>query len=182
MPSAEARRLIETLALLPHPEGGWYRELYRSADRVTAQNGSRAALTTIYYLLEREQRSRWHVVAADEVWHFYAGAPLELFSYEPMVGRLQRSVLASVEETRASRSAATAPRGDGGTPRGDNATVGVQVISRGVWQAARSLGEYTLVGCTVAPGFEFMDFCFVATLPDHEAHFAASLREFAQLL
>ena len=139
-------------------------------------------MTTIHYLLEREQLSRWHVVAADEVWHFHAGAPLELFSYEPMVGRLQRSVLASPEERRASRPAASVPRGDDGTPRGDDATVGVQVIPRGVWQAARSLGDYSLVGCTVAPGFEFMDFRFVAALPGHEAHFAASLRGLAQLL
>ncbi len=154
------RDLVEKLGLVPHPEGGWYREIHRSSARVETSRGSRSALTTIYYLLEREQLSRWHVVEADEVWHFYAGAPLELLSYEPSVRRVVRHVLGDVHA--------------GNSP--------VAVIATGVWQAARSLGEYSLVGCTVGPGFEFEDFRFVATLPGHATHFAGELASYARLL
>jgi uncharacterized protein len=147
--------LIEQLALRPHPEGGWYREIHRSAIRVDAPTGSRAALTTIYYLLEREQLSRWHVVAADEVWHFYFGAPLELLEYDPAMRKLRRRLL-------------TVPCEAGGEP--------VAVIRRDVWQAARSLGDFTLVGCSVGPGFEFEDFRFVASLPEHASHFIGPMQ------
>jgi predicted cupin superfamily sugar epimerase len=160
MAGMKGRDLIEKLGLLPHPEGGWYREIYRSSARVESPRGSRSALTTIHYLLEREQLSRWHVVEADEVWHFYAGAPLELLAYEPSGRRVVRHVLGEVH--------------DGNSP--------VAVIATGVWQAARSLGEYSLVGCTVGPGFEFEDFRFVATLPGHAAHFEGELASYARLL
>jgi len=152
--------LIRRFELKPHPEGGWYREIHRSALRVETGRGARAALTTIYYLLERQQVSRWHTVAADEVWHFYAGAPLELFAYEPGARRLTGHTLG--------------PPDGGGVP--------VAVIPAGHWQAARSLGEYTLAGCSVGPGFEFADFRFVSTLPEHTAHFAAPLAHLRGLL
>jgi predicted cupin superfamily sugar epimerase len=71
-----AAQWIEQLGLQPHPEGGWYREVHRTAARVETERGVRSALTTIYYLLEQGQLSRWHVVESDEVWHFYGGAPL----------------------------------------------------------------------------------------------------------
>jgi predicted cupin superfamily sugar epimerase len=160
MATMNARDLIDKLALAPHPEGGWYREIHRSTARVATQRGSRSALTTIHYLLERQQSSRWHVVEADEVWHFYAGAPLELLGYEPGTHHLTRYVLGDVRA--------------GNVP--------VAVIATGIWQAARSLGDYSLVGCTVGPGFEFEDFRFVATLPGHAAHFESDLTPFAQLL
>jgi uncharacterized protein len=155
-----ARELVDKLSLLPHPEGGWYRELYRSRERVQTRRGLRSALTTIHYLLERQQLSRWHVVEADEVWHFYAGAPLELLEYDPATRRLARHVLGEV--------------------RDGNLTVAV--IPTGCWQAARSLGEYSLLGCTVGPGFEFEDFRFVVTLADHAAHFLGELAPLAHLL
>jgi uncharacterized protein len=154
------RELVDRLSLLPHPEGGWYREIYRSRERVQTRRGLRSALTTIHYLLERQQLSRWHVVEAEEVWHFYAGASLELLEYDPATHRLARHVLGDVHA-------------------GNEA---VAVVPTGCWQAARSLGEYSLVGCTVGPGFEFEDFRFVAALPDHAAHFAGELAPFAQLL
>jgi uncharacterized protein len=160
MDAVAARDLIDKFTLVPHPEGGWYRELYRSSRRVATQRGPRSALTTIHYLLEQRQLSRWHVVEADEVWHFHAGAPLELLSYDPGARRLVRHVLGDV--------------GDGNAP--------VAVIETGIWQAARSLGSYSLVGCTVGPGFEFEDFRFVATLPGHVAHFVGELAPFAPLL
>ena len=80
---ARAADLIEMLGLSPHPEGGWYREVYRSHDAVTRDGIRRRALTSIYYLLEAGQVSRWHVVALDEVWHFYEGDPLALITWRP---------------------------------------------------------------------------------------------------
>ncbi len=152
--------LIESLSLSPHPEGGWYREIYRSRMRVGVGSGDRSALTTIYYLLERNQVSRWHVVSSDEIWHFYHGAPLELFAYDPDSRLMTREIL-------------------------DHPTAGgepVAIVAGGVWQAARSLGDYSLLGCSVAPGFEFADFRFVANLPHHEQHFSGPLEGLQNLL
>jgi len=148
-----ARELVEKLSLLLHPEGGWYREIYRSRERVQTRRGLRSALTTIHYLLEHGQLSRWHVVESAEIWHFYDGAPLELLAYDPVTRTLERHVLGDVSE--------------------GNETVAV--IETGVWQAARSRGEFSLVGCTVGPGFEFEDFRFVSALPEHAAHFTGEL-------
>ena len=159
----QARDVIRDLALAPHPEGGWYRELYRSSRRVTTEQGSRSAMTTIYYLLEHRQLSRWHSVAADETWHFYAGAPLELFAYDSTAGTLIRHLLCAPASTAGA-----------GEP--------VAVIPSGVWQAARSLGEYSLLGCSVAPGFEFADFRLIATLPGHAGHFTRTLQHLRELL
>src|SRR5215469_6720845 len=159
-----ARQLIERLSLQPHPEGGWYREIYRSTSRIDTPHGNRAALTTIYYLLERDQLSRGHVVASDEVWHHYCGAPLELLAYDPTARALQRWMLSSPGD-----------RGSAGDAEP------VAVIERGIWQAARSLGEYSLLGCTVGPGFEFADFRFVAALADHAAHFTGAMADLKNL-
>jgi uncharacterized protein len=164
----KARDLVEKLALQAHPEGGWYREIYRARGRVQAERGSRTALTTIYYLLEQQQSSRWHVVESDEVWHFYAGAPLELLEYDPSSGQPGRPMGQPVQHVL------------GDVHQGNES---VAVIPPGVWQAARSRGEYSLVGCTVGPGFEFEDFRFVNTLPGHEGHFTGGpLARFMDLL
>src|SRR5215469_8119870 len=114
----QARAVIDKLDLKPHPEGGSYREIYRSSERVQTVRGARSAITSVYYLLERNQISRWHVVEADEIWHFYEGSPLELLAYEPDARALLRRVLGSTSE---------------GHER-------IAVIGKGVWQAARSLG------------------------------------------
>jgi predicted cupin superfamily sugar epimerase len=159
-----AAELVERLGLQPHPEGGWYREIYRSATRVQTARGSRSAVTTIYYLLEHNQLSRWHVVQADELWHFYGGAPLELLEYDPAALKFARHELYGV------------------TLAADERAAPVAVIPTGVWQAARSLGAYSLVGCTVGPGFEFADFEFVSNLPAHAEHFDGVLASFAQFL
>lgn len=158
--SGDAQRLIERLGLAPHPEGGWYRQVHRSSLKVQTSAGERTALTTIYYLLERDQVSRWHAVDADEVWHFYAGAPLELFIYYPQVERLSRRELGSPAEEREA----------------------VAVVPAGNWQAARCTGAYSLLGCSVGPGFEYRGFRFVSDLPDHERHFAGALHGLAHLL
>ena len=180
MTLTRAADLVSKLALQPHPEGGWYREIYRSPTRVETPRGSRSALTTIYYLLEQNQLSRWHVVQADEIWHFYAGAPLELVAYAPASRTVERHVLGDV-----GAAGAIAEHGVAGTAGGPAAAAGVisvSVIPTGVWQAARSLGEYSLVGCTVGPGFEFADFQFVSALPSHADHFRGDLAPFACLL
>ena len=156
----KASQVVDELQLAPHPEGGWYREVYRSSDRVQRGDESRRATTAIYYLLEQHQRSRWHVVDADEIWHFYAGAPLLLLAYDPASRQLTRHLL-------------NVP-GAGFTS--------IAVIPAGVWQAAHSLGEYSLVGCTVSPGFEFSGFRFTADLPDHRAHFTGAMSQYETLL
>lgn len=135
--SARVRQLIAELDLQPHPEGGVFREVYRSRLPVRRPDGApRPALTTIFFLLPAGAVSRWHRVAADEVWHHYEGADLEL--------RVLGQDAAHIETHRLGRVA-------------DN-TLPVRVVPTHAWQSARSLGEYTLVGCTVAPGFEFADF------------------------
>jgi predicted cupin superfamily sugar epimerase len=155
-----ARALIVRLDLQPHPEGGWYREIYRSSTSVQTTRGARSAITAIYYLLEREQISRWHVVEADEIWHFYEGAPLELLAYDPQPRALARHVLGNTTDDHER----------------------VAAMRHGVWQAARSLGDFSLVGCSVGHGFDFEDFRFVASLPGHRVHFEDTLEPFAVLL
>jgi len=155
-----AADLVETLGLMPHPEGGWYREVYRSSDVVSRDGAARDALTTIYYLLAAGQVSRWHVVALDEVWHFHEGEPLELLVCDSREGRVDVLALGPVTA-------------DGARPQ--------HVVPRGVWQAARPTGAYSLVGCTVAPGFDFADFRFLADLPEADAIFAGALAEYESL-
>lgn len=129
-----AAELIATLELAPHPEGGWYRQIFKSNARVVrvADGASRVAVTTIYFLLVEGTFSAWHRVRSDEVWHFYEGDALELLT----------------RTTEAAPPAVT---------RLDPSNR-VAVVQANDWQAARPLGAYTLVGCTVGPGFEFEDF------------------------
>ena len=157
---ARAADLIETLGLQPHPEGGWFREVYRSTDVVTRDGAARDALTSIYYLLAAGQLSRWHVVTLDEVWHFHEGEPLELLTCDPRGGRVEVLKLGPVAS-------------DGARPQ--------HVVPRGVWQAARPTGAYALVGCTVAPGFDFADFQLLADLPNADEIFAGVLAPYADL-
>jgi len=129
-----AEEVIARLGLQPHPEGGHYREVFRAAPLT---QGARSPGTAIYFLLKASERSHWHrVVDADEIWHHYAGAPLELSLSED--GR-------RVKHLRLGTDLALGER-----PQG--------VALRNVWQAARSLGAWTLVGCTVSPAFEFSGF------------------------
>jgi predicted cupin superfamily sugar epimerase len=154
------RELIAHLELLPHPEGGWYREVHRSAELLNTSRGPRSAITSIYYLLETPQFSRWHVVASDEIWHFHSGSPLELVIYQP--------------ESRLVSSRVLGAALPGQLP--------LQAVSAGQWQAARSLGGWTLVSCDVGPGFDFEDFQFIASIDGHQAHFKETLADYASLL
>ncbi|MCU0733314.1 MAG: cupin domain-containing protein [Hyphomonas sp.] len=128
-----AQHLIETLKLAPHPEGGFYRETFRDA---AADASGRSRSTAIYFLLLAGEISRWHTVDAVEMWHWYAGAPLELRLAEP--GCEAASVTLGFDP-----AAGILPQA---------------VVPQGWWQQARSLGDWTLVGCTVAPGFNFEGF------------------------
>jgi uncharacterized protein len=133
MNALSAGEIIALLGLLPHPEGGYYRETFRDAK--TDARG-RAASTAIYFLLPAGVRSRWHRVDAAEVWHFYAGAPLDLMMRHeggPSTRLRLGANLAAGERPQA-------------------------VVPAHWWQAAESAGDWTLVGCTVAPGFEFEHF------------------------
>lgn len=126
--------IIRTLNMKRHPEGGWYAETFRAA----ANDGERPAGTAIYYLLEAEDVSHWHRVDADETWHWYAGGPL--------------SLTWSGDGTKASA---------GTLKLGPDLRAGQRpqhTIPRAYWQTAVTLGAWTLVGCTVAPGFEFSGF------------------------
>ena len=130
--SLTAAEIIRLLDLKPHPEGGHFREIFRDGRVV---DGGRAASTAIYFLLARGQRSHWHRVDAVEVWHFYAGAPLALEIAAD--GRRESITLGN------DLAAGQRPQG---------------VVPAHAWQAAQTLGDWTLVGCTVAPGFEFAKF------------------------
>jgi predicted cupin superfamily sugar epimerase len=131
MPSAA--EMIRLLELEPHPEGGHYRQTFRDARMIDG----RAASTAIYFLLARGERSHWHRVDAVEVWHYYAGAPIEL--------EIAADAKGSVERLRLGPDIAAGER-----PQA--------IVPAHAWQAARSLGDWTLVGCTVTPGFEFKGF------------------------
>jgi hypothetical protein len=129
-----ADEVARLLGLVPHPEGGRFRETFRDG---TPAGGPRAASTAIYFLLAAGEVSRWHRVDAAEVWHYYAGAPLELG-------------ISADAATTATRHRLGANLGASERPQ--------IVVPAGHWQQARSLGAWTLVGCTVAPGFEFEGF------------------------
>jgi predicted cupin superfamily sugar epimerase len=127
-----ADAIIAALGLKPHPEGGWYVQTFED---VAGPDG-RALSTAIYFLLQAGERSHWHRVDAVEIWHWHAGAPLELKiagSDGPTVTQILGNDLRA-----------------GQHPQG--------IVSAHAWQSARSLGDWTLVGCTVAPGFRFEGF------------------------
>lgn len=123
--------------MLDHPEGGRFREIYRSSQRIESPIGAdRSALTHIYFSLKDEERSRFHQVANDEVWNLYRGAVL-LHLWDEANGALQSVTLSSETDTFCS------------------------VVPAGIWQAAEPLTTEALVGCSVAPGFEFEDFTLI---------------------
>ena len=128
----DAAQIIDRLALKPHPEGGWFRETWRH----DAGPGVRGAGTAILFLLQRGEKSAWHRVDAAEIWHFYAGSPLKL---------------AQAADPLAVTDAVLGPDVLAGQ-------MPQLIVPAHVWQAAESLGDWTLVGCTVSPAFEFAGF------------------------
>lgn len=157
-PMPVVEQLIERYQLEPHPEGGWYREVHRSALQIRRDDGqARSALTQILFLLEAPAVSRWHRVRlADEAWQFISGDPLELLCLPighdtPVITRLGFSL--SEPEWKP-----------------------LAVVPAGCWQAARCLGAWSLVSCAVGPGFSFSDFSLLADQPRID-HPAAASRE-----
>lgn len=134
-----AQSLITELDLQPHPEGGYYREIFRSESRVQPddQRNERSALTAIYFLLVAGQHSGWHQVLSDEIWSHLEGDALELLCFD------ETNSQASTMSLGRFSASDVAP---------------IHVVPARVWQAARPLGEYALLGCYVGPGFDFSDF------------------------
>lgn len=160
--SASASALVTRLGLRPHPEGGFFTEIFRSPRTVRPDDGRppRTAMTAIYYLLDAGQHSRWHAVSSDEQWTLVDGAPLELFVVDPE-GR-------SIDRVRLG-----AP-GLGERP--------VAVVPAGCWQAARPTTGLSLVTCTVAPGFDYADYRFLAGDPEAIDRLSPVLGELAGLI
>ncbi|MER1968011.1 cupin domain-containing protein [Castellaniella sp. GW247-6E4] len=137
--AAPWRGLVDGLGLRPHPEGGYYREVFRSGLQVPFRGGSRAAVTSIYYLLAEGACSAWHRIDADETWYFHAGGPLDLHVLAPDGGLVTHRL---------------------GDPLVQPGAACQAVVPAGLWFAAElaQRGDYALVGCAVAPGFEFSGF------------------------
>ncbi|TFG97146.1 MAG: cupin domain-containing protein [Calditrichales bacterium] len=152
------QKLIDRYKLIPHPEGGYYREVYRSEQILLspAAGIKRNALTHIYFLLAKGQVSRFHKVVHDEVWNFYRGSPLKLIQYNG------KDVTEAII----------------GVPGNDFVTV----VKGGIFQAAETTGAYSLVGCTVAPGFEFEDFSFLSDDPELKAEFLKKYPDYQRLV
>jgi predicted cupin superfamily sugar epimerase len=128
---SDADDLIKILGMSPHPEGGYFVETYREGDGKT-----RGACAAIYYLLKAGEQSHWHRVDAVEIWHWYAGAPLEL--------------CLSLDEKKVDNYVLGPHIIQGERPQ--------VIVEKDVWQSAKSTGDWTLVGCTVSPAFEFDGF------------------------
>ncbi|MBF0281961.1 MAG: cupin domain-containing protein [Zetaproteobacteria bacterium] len=132
--------------LIPHPEGGCYQEVFRSTRCITNDQGhNRSALTHIYFALQKGEVSRFHRVNSDEIWNLYQGDQLDLYLWDGLPSHPPEHIVLSAK---------------------DNAFC--HVVPAGVWQAAEAIASDLLVGCSVAPGFEFCDFQMIDAA--HEAH------------
>lgn len=142
-----AQELIQQLGLAPHPEGGLFRRVYGSDTLVQPSDGRgpRRSLSAIYFLLVEGAFSRWHCLRSDEAWHHYEGASVDLLFAPPAGGEVRKHTLG--------------PMGLSSAP--------LHVIPAGWWQAARPLGSYALIGCSVGPGFEYDDFVLLSDFAEH---------------
>ena len=129
-----AQNIVERFDMLAHPEGGHYRELWRGPPG----GDGRDVGSSIIFLLAEGERSHWHRIDTTEIWHFHSGAPLHPHVADPASGGVRTSTLGSLSDNDAHQPQAVVP------PRH--------------WQSAETLGDWTLVGCTVTPGFEFEHF------------------------
>lgn len=146
---SRAAELIETLNLEPHPEGGFYRQVYRSPHSVQPDDArdARSALTAIYFLLPAGEKSRWHRVRSDEIWTQLEGSPVTLHLFD-------------------------------GTSASSIVVDRMHVVPANIWQAAEPSGDYALVACFVAPGFELKDFWMMSDEADAIAQLPQELRRF----
>ena len=155
-----ASELLSSLDMRPHPEGGHYVELYRSAQQVEVleRNVERSAITAIYFLLVSGECSRWHRVMSDELWHYHEGDVTEVALFDQ--NGLRRVRLGPV----APESRPTL------------------IVPAGTWQTARTTGAYSLITCTVGPGFEFADFTLAIDDPEIAAKIANADPELARFI
>ena len=139
--------MIKKYDLAPHPEGGYFKEFYRAGQLIQSDlaPGTRNAVTHIYFLLKKGQISRFHRVVHDEIWNFYEGDPIRLIQFDTK-GIKEETIGPGRKEY-------------------------VTIVPGNTWQAAATTGEYSLMGCTVAPGFDFADFSFLRDTPDELARF-----------
>lgn len=151
-----AAELICQLQLVAHPEGGYYRRQFTSSLRDAS---GRAASSAILFLLPGGTASRWHRIDADELWHFHEGAPLELLIGETPAA-VRRELLGPVDVDQLPQ----------------------RVVPAGAWQAARSLGDFTLVGCSVAPEFLFERFAMLHDDTDAQASWPLLAGDYPELL
>jgi hypothetical protein len=144
---------VRALELAPHPEGGWFREVFRSPRAVDPLDGRerRSAQTAVYFLLAAGQHGRWHRVESDEVWSWIEGGTLRLHLFDPASERASSMLLGPVGE----------------------ACEPVRITPAGIWQAAEPVEEYALVSCAVGPGFDFADFRFFDSDPEARARLTA---------
>ena len=158
-----AAELIDQLGLQPHPEGGHFREVFRSVATVRPGDARpvRSALTTIDFLLARGEYSAWHRVRSDEVWHVLEGGPLRLWLMAPALDAVEAVTLDRVD-------------GRGAIPR--------HTVPADWWQAAEPLGHYAYAGATVGPGFDFADFTFLRDDAVASAALAALRADLCRLL
>ena len=148
---------MKPIALIEHPEGGRFREVFRSAKSVSTQGGtSRSALTHIYFSLDAGEVSRFHKVASDEVWNLYQGAGLELYTWDGSNSPPERHTISPSNNCYC------------------------HVVPAGVWQAAMPIAGTVLVGCSVAPGFEFADFSLIDPDSDQAKLLLSVAPEFAK--
>ncbi|MCP3942439.1 MAG: cupin domain-containing protein [Desulfobacteraceae bacterium] len=150
--------LIKKYDLAPHPEGGYFKEIYRSSQVVQSGIASetRNTVTHIYFLLVKGQVSRFHRVIHDEIWNFYEGAPIKLIQFDTT--KIKEDTL------------------------GPGCKEYVGIVPGNTWQAAATTGQYSLMGCTVAPGFDFTDFSFLKDDPDELERFRAMQSEYTHFL
>ncbi|MCK5028065.1 MAG: cupin domain-containing protein [Bacteroidales bacterium] len=150
--------LIQKYQLQPHPEGGYYREVYRSDQELLSPvvNEKRNTVSHIYFLLKQGQFSRFHRVLHDEIWNFYGGSPLKIIEFDGI--NIEEKIIGKENESYFS------------------------VIQGGVFQAAESTGEFSFVGCSVAPGFDFKDFSFLTDEPEMLASINKKYPEYKSLV
>jgi len=159
--SHRVHELVRGFDLAPHPEGGWFREVFRSEAGVDPLDGRprRSALTGIYFLLAAGQHSRWHRVDSDEIWTWIEGGAVRIWSFDAGSGRIESEL--------------AGPLGEGVEP--------IRVVRAGLWQAAEPVGDFAFGSCCVGPGFDFADFRMLDSDAVARERLATASRELIRL-